>query len=73
MAAHKRFTLATDIQVYFRDPRRPWQRGSNENANGLPRQYMPKGIDTFGYSQAQGRVSLAGVGRMPLPPGSNST
>ena len=53
MAAHKRFTLASDIQVYFCDPRSPWQRGSNENTNGLLRQYMPKGIDISGYSQAK--------------------
>ena len=53
MAAHKRFTLATDVQVYFCDPRRPWQRGSNENTNGLLRQYLPKGIDISSYSQAK--------------------
>jgi IS30 family transposase len=53
MAAHKRFTLATDIQVYFCDPQNPWQRGSNENTNGLLRQYFPKGMDISGYSQAR--------------------
>lgn len=53
MAAHTRFTLATDIKVYFCDPQHPWQRGSNENTNGLLRQYFPKGMDMSVYSQAQ--------------------
>jgi len=52
MADHQRFTLATDIKVYFCDPRSPWQRGSNENTNGLLRQYFPKGINLSGYSQS---------------------
>lgn len=53
MADHKRFTLATDIDVYFCDPHSPWQRGSNENTNGLLRQYFPKGVDISTYSQNQ--------------------
>jgi IS30 family transposase len=51
LAQHKRFTVATDVNVYFCDPRSPWQRGSNENTNGLLRQYFPNGADLSAYSQ----------------------
>jgi IS30 family transposase len=59
LAAHKSFSVATDVRVYFCDPQSPWQRGSNENTNGLLRQYFPEGTDLSTYTQA----SLNGVAR----------
>src|SRR5262245_49116618 len=53
LADHKRFSMETNIDVYFCDPQSPWQRGSNENANRLLRQYFPKGLDLAAYSQAE--------------------
>ena len=52
MAKHKDFTVATDVKVYFCDPQSPWQRGSNENTNGLLRQYFPKKADFSDYAQS---------------------
>jgi IS30 family transposase len=53
MAKHKHFTVATKVKVYFCDPQSPWQRGSNENTNGLLRQYFPKRTDLSGYTQSE--------------------
>ena len=59
MAKHKTFTVATNVKVYFCDPQSPWQRGSNENTNGLLRQYVPKRTDLCVYSQSElDRVAL---------------
>ena len=64
--AHKQFTMATDIQVYFCDPRSPWQRGSNENTNGLLRQYMHKGMNLSGLSQLQLNAIARQLNERPL-------
>ena len=52
MADHKKFSVATDVAVYFADPKSPWQRGSNENTNKLLRQYFPKGTSLGAFTQA---------------------
>jgi IS30 family transposase len=53
MAQHKSFTVATNVNVYLCDPQSPWQRGTDENTNGLLRQYFPKRTDLSIYSQAE--------------------
>jgi transposase, IS30 family len=65
MAQHKAFTVATDVQVYFCDPQSPWQRGSNENTNGLLRQYFPKGTDLRHVTQQRLNAVAAQLNTRP--------
>ncbi len=65
MAQHVAFSVATDVDVYFCDPRSPWQRGSNENTNGLLRQYFPKGTDLSTHSQEQLNAVAASLNNRP--------
>jgi IS30 family transposase len=63
--ASKPLSLATDVQVYFCDPRSPWQRGSNENTNGLLRQYLPRSTDLSRISQSQLNVIALRLNQRP--------
>ncbi|NNC18612.1 IS30 family transposase [Corallococcus exiguus] len=65
MAQHRRFSVETNVQVYFCDPQSPWQRGTNENTNRLLRQYFPDGTDLSVYSQAQLNAIAARLNRRP--------
>jgi hypothetical protein len=68
MADHKKFTVATNVKVYFCDPQSPWQRGTNENTNLLLRQYFPRGTDLAPISQAQLDQVALSLNRRPEKP-----
>ena len=69
MAAHRAFTVATHVRVYFRHPQSPWQRGSNENTNGLLRQYLPVGTDFSTLTQRQLDAIARKLNTPPQNPG----
>ena len=68
MAQHERFTIDTGVQVFFCDPHSPWQRGSNDNTNGLLRQYFPKGADLSVHTQADLNVVADQLTPAPAKP-----